>query len=258
MYLNDTFGDLLLDDLDVWWGHLETWPVDRPLVAHAEGPSAMTLVLMASYLGRPIHICHLSRRDEILMIRRAKDRGAPVTCEATPHHLFLDRENTAGWGWRAEVRPRLASPADRAALWEHLEVIDCFATDHAPHTPAEKQTGSPPPGFPGLETAVPLLLGAVHDGLMTLDDLVARLSVNPRRLFRVPEQENTYVEVDPDHRKVMRPEAAFSRSGWSPFAGWELRGAVSRVVLRGETAYDGAEVTAPPGFGNDVRDEEDL
>jgi carbamoyl-phosphate synthase/aspartate carbamoyltransferase/dihydroorotase len=257
MYLNDTFGDLRLDDLDVWWRHLETWPEDVPLVAHAEGPAAMTLVLMATYLDRPIHLCHVSRRDEILMIRRAKERGAPVTCEATPHHLFLDTEITAGWGWRAEVRPRIAPPQDRLALWEHLEIIDCFATDHAPHTVAEKESPNPPPGFPGLETVVPLFLGAIHDGRMTEADLVARLHDTPRRIFGLPEQADTYVEVDPDHAGVIRSVDHHTRSGWTPFEGWDAAGAVTRVVVRGTTVFENGEVLAPPGFGIDVRARED-
>jgi carbamoyl-phosphate synthase/aspartate carbamoyltransferase/dihydroorotase len=256
MYLNDTFGDLRLDDLDLWWRHLETWPPGRPLVVHAEGPAMATMILMGSYLERPVHICHLSRRDEILLIRRAKEHGAPVTCEATPHHLFLDSDITSGWGWRAEVRPRLATPADRAALWEHLEVIDCFATDHAPHTVEDKTGAAPPPGFPGLETALPLLLGAIHDGLMTIDDLVERLYTNPRRLFDLPAQDDTYVEIDPEQRWVVRPEAAQTRAGWTPFAGREMHGRVTRVVLRGSEVYRDGKVTGPPGSGRDIRERE--
>ncbi len=254
MYLNDTFGDLRLDDMDVWWRHLDGWPADRPLVAHAEGPMAMTLILMASYLERPIHLCHVSRRDEILMIRRAKERGAPVTCEATPHHLFLDTEITQGWGWRGEVRPRIAAPADREALWEHLEVIDCFATDHAPHTVAEKEGASPPPGFPGLETMVPLLLDAVHRDRLTIDDVVTRLSVNPRRIFGLPDQPGSFVEVDPDHRWTVRASESQTRSGWTPFEGWQIAGRVERVVIRGQEAYAGGRVIAPPGAGHDIRE----
>ena len=82
-----------------------------------------------------------------------------------------------------EVRPPLASQSDVDALWANLEVIDCFATDHAPHTLDEKESPKPPPGFPGLETALPLLLTAVADGRLTLDDLLLRMVTNPRRIF---------------------------------------------------------------------------
>src|SRR5690606_14895446 len=138
---------------------------------------------------------------EILLIRKAKERGLAVTCEVAPHHLFLTQEDLPRLGFgRSEVRPRLATPIDRDALWENLEVIDCFATDHAPHTAAEKDSENPPPGFPGLETALALLLEGVHAGRMSLDDLIARLHTNPRRIFGLPEQPDTFIEVDPDAR----------------------------------------------------------
>ncbi len=255
MYLNDTFGDLRLDDLDLWWQHLEAWPEDRPVVTHAEGPAAATMILMAQYLDRPVHLCHVSRRDEILMIRRAKERGGRVTCEVAPHHLFLDTEITDGWGWRAEVRPRIGPPSDRIALWEHLEVIDCFATDHAPHTLAEKQGDRTPPGFPGLETVVPLLLRAVDEGRMEVTDLETRLAANPRRIFGLPDQPDTEVGIVLEPTTIRGAEGR-SRAGWTPFEGWEVPGRIDRVVLRGTEVLAGGDVLAPPGFGSNVRERE--
>ena len=90
------------------------------------------------------------------------------------------------------------------ALWDNLDVIDCFATDHAPHTVAEKDGAKPPPGFPGLETALPLLLTAVDEGRMTIDELIARMVTNPRRIFSLPEQPDTWIEVDPDAEYEIR------------------------------------------------------
>jgi carbamoyl-phosphate synthase/aspartate carbamoyltransferase/dihydroorotase len=84
---------------------------------------------------------------------------------------------------RLEVRPRLATQDDVDALWENLDVIDCFATDHAPHTAEEKDSENPPPGFPGLETALPLWLTAVDSGRLTVDTLIEKMHTNPRRLF---------------------------------------------------------------------------
>lgn len=153
-----------------------------------------------------------------------------------------------------QVRPVLCSPADQQALWDNLDVIDVFATDHAPHTPAEKAGPNPPPGFPGLETILPLLLNAVHAGRMTMDDLIQRFHRNPRRIFNLPEQPNTYVEVDPDEEWVIPEQLAHSKAKWTPFAGMRIRGRVHRVVLRGEVAYIDGEVLAAPGFGQNVRD----
>ncbi|MFZ2486621.1 MAG: amidohydrolase family protein [Anaerolineae bacterium] len=253
LYLDQTFGPLRLDDMTLWMEHLAAWPANRPIVAHAEGRTLAAIILVAELYRRPVHLAHVSRREEILLIRAAKARGLPVTCEVTPHHLFLCDEDSTnlGEGW-CEVRPRLATAADRQALWDNLDVVDCFATDHAPHTVAEKAGPNPPPGFPGLETALPLLLTAVQEGRLTMDDLVARMATNPRHIFGLPAQPHTWIEVDPDAHWTVTASELRSRSGWTPFAGWPVRGRVRRVVLRGQTAYDGDTITAPPGFGQPI------
>src|SRR3972149_6444528 len=172
MYLDQPYGPLRLDGLYDLMRHFQTWPKASPIAVHAEGRSLAAALLLAALYDRTLHVCHVSRREEILLIRAAKERGFKVTCEVAPHHLFLTDDDLPRLGpGRAEVRPRLATAADRQALWENLAVIDCFATDHAPHTSAEKDGADPPPGFPGLETALPLLLGAVHDGSLTLEGL---------------------------------------------------------------------------------------
>ncbi len=254
MYLDQTFGPLRLDEMTDWSAHFANWPVTSPLVVHAEGRSIAAAILLASFHNRPVHIAHVALRDEILVIRAAKEHGLPVTCEVAPHHLFLSTDDIARIGeQRAEVRPRLASPADVQALWDNLAYIDCFATDHAPHTLAEKDGEKAPPGFPGLETALPLLLTAVHAGRLTLDDIILRCHINPRRIFNLPEQPDTWVEVDPDADWQISASQTFTRCGWTPFEGMPVRGRVQRVVLRGREACRDGEVTAQPGTGRDVR-----
>jgi carbamoyl-phosphate synthase/aspartate carbamoyltransferase/dihydroorotase len=250
-----TSGNLLrLDDMSLWMSHFAGWPLGSPVVAHAESRTLAAVILMASLHNRPVHLAHVSLREEILLIRLAKEKGLAVTCEVTPHHLFLTQDDIPSLApGRGEVRPRLASAADRTALWENLEVIDCFATDHAPHTLAEKDGPNPPPGFPGLETALPLLLTAVSEGRLTMDDLVLRMVTNPRRIFNLPEQPETWIEVDPDAAWEIRADRTFSRCAWTPFEGWKVRGRVRRVVLRGQEAFRDGQVLARPGFGQDVR-----
>lgn len=128
------------------------------------------------------------------MFSEAKERGWKVTCEVAPHHLLLRQDNLAD-GWR-EVRPKLAQTDDDVkALWENFKFIDCFATDHAPHTRAEKAQGEKaPPGFPSIEYMLPLLLTAVREGRFTMEELRVRLYDNPRRIFNLPVQPNTYIE----------------------------------------------------------------
>jgi len=254
MYLDQTYGPLRLDEMTLWMKHFETWPKDRPIVAHAESRTLAAVILMAALYDRPVHLAHVSLREEILLIRAAKEKGLQVTCEVTPHHLFLTLEDIPRLGQgRSEVRPRLATPADRQALWDNLEVIDCFATDHAPHTLAEKDGENPPPGFPGLETALPLLLTAVHEGRLSLEDLVQRMYDNPRRIFKLPEQPGTWIEVDLDHTWELRASEMQTRCGWTPFEGMRVCGRVRKVTLHGTIAYQDGTVLAPPGSGHNIR-----
>lgn len=257
MYLDQTYGELRLDSMTLWEGHFRHFPASSPLVVHAEGRTLAAAILFAALYQRPVHIAHVSRREEILLIRAAKARGLPVTCEVTPHHLFLCEEDIPSFAaehpGRAEVRPTLATRADQQALWENLDVVDCFATDHAPHTLAEKDSSNPPPGFPGLETMLPLLLTAVHEGRLTLDDLIQKLHHNPRRIFNLPEQPETWVEVDEHATWEICGRDQFTRCAWTPFEGWKVRGRVRRVLLRGREVYRDGQILAPPGFGKNIR-----
>jgi carbamoyl-phosphate synthase/aspartate carbamoyltransferase/dihydroorotase len=256
MYLDQTFGPLRLDDLDSLIQHMERWPAsqDRPILCHAEGRTVAACIMAGYLTGKHVHICHVSRKDEIELIRRAKAKGIKVTCEVTPHHFFLSEEDVPKIGpGRSEVRPRLAKNTDRAALRANLKVIDCFATDHAPHMLAEKDSPKPPPGFPGLETALPLYLELIREELITIDDLIDRTVNNPQKIFNLPVQPETWIEVDEDADWIVRGAETFTRCQWTPFEGWTLRGRVLRVVLRGTEVYRNGEVLAKPGFGRDVR-----
>ncbi|GAB0099418.1 Methylglyoxal synthase-like domain [Sergentomyia squamirostris] len=255
MYLNETFTTLHLKDMTVWQKHVAKWPKGAPLAVHAEKAAMGTMILLSSMYDRPVHICHVARKEEITLIRAAKEKGLKVTCEVCPHHLFLSTDDIPRIGEKcAEVRPILVSSEDQKALWENLEFIDVFATDHAPHTLDEKMnSGKAIPGFPGLETILPLLLNAVSEGRMTIEDLVNRFHRNPRKIFNLPEQPNTYVEVDIDETWEIPKMTRYCKSQWTPFAGMKVRGRVHRVVLRGEVAYVDGEVLAQPGFGENVR-----
>lgn len=265
MYLDSTFGELRLDDMTLWLEHFRQWPGPGPIVTHSESRSMAAAIWMAQLFNQPIHIAHVSLREEILLIREAKERGLKVTCEVCPHHLFLEKGGlplaNAGCaccagglpGGRAEVRPRLATKEDVDALWANLDVIDCFATDHAPHTLEEKDSGSPPPGFPGVETILPLMLTAAHEGRLTIEQIVEKMVTNPRRIFHLPEQSDTWVEVDENATYEIRAADMHSRCGWTPYEGWQVRGKVTKVVLRGQTAYQDGQVLAAPGYGKNIR-----
>ncbi|XP_078362371.1 multifunctional protein CAD-like isoform X2 [Oculina patagonica] len=254
MYLNETFTTLRLDEMSTWMKHLEQWPKHMPLVCHAEGRTTAAILLLAELADRPVHIAHVARKEEILVIRAAKEKGIQVTCEVSPHHLFLTEDDADRIGLkRVGVKPPLVTAEDQKALWDNIDVIDCFATDHAPHTLEEKDSEKPPPGFPGLETMLPLLLTAVHQGRLTIDDIILRLSTNPRKIFSLPEQKDTYVEVEIGEEWTIPSAMTYSKAQWTPFAGMKVNGCVRRVVLRGETAVIDGKVLATPGSGQDVR-----
>ena len=152
-----------------------------------------------------------------------------------------------------EVRPRLATQEDVDALWQNMDVIDCFATDHAPHTMQEKDSDNPPPGFPGLETILPLLLTAVSESRLTIPDLIAKMYTNPKRIFNLPDQPETWVEVDENETYVIKAAEQFTRCNWTPFEGWKVKGKVRKVVLRGRTAFEDGKILVEKGFGKNVR-----
>lgn len=264
MYLDSTFGELRLNDMTLWMPHFAKYPKDLPIVLHSESRTMAAGILFAAIYDRPVHIAHISLKEEILLIKAAKEKGVRVTCEVCPHHLFLTAQESPALGeglgvtgkGRSEVRPRLASQEDVDALWSNLDVIDCFATDHAPHTLEEKDSDNPPPGFPGLETLLPLLLTAVSEKRLTIDDIIQRSVINPRKIFNLPEQPETWVEVDEDAEYEIRAADQFTRCGWTPFEGWKVKGKVKKVILRGQTAFEAGKILVEQGYGKNVRQRE--
>jgi carbamoyl-phosphate synthase/aspartate carbamoyltransferase/dihydroorotase len=257
MYLDSTFGELRLDHMTLWMPHFVHYPKEYPIVLHSESRTMAAGILFAAIYDRPVHIAHISLKEEILLIKAARERGIKVTCEVCPHHLFLSRDDipalSSGHPGRGEVRPRLATREDVEALWQNMDVIDCFATDHAPHTVAEKDSDNPPPGFPGLETLLPLLLMAVSEGRLTMDDIIQRSVINPRKIFRLPEQPETWIEIDEHAEYEIRAVDQFTRCGWTPFEGWKVQGKVRKVVLRGKLAFEDGKILAAPGYGENIR-----
>ncbi len=249
IYLNDTFGTLRIETLSALRAHFVAWPKNRPIVLHAEQTNVAVSIALARVHGRSVHIAHVSRAEEIELIADAKAAGLDVTCEVAPHHLFLTEDDIPTLGAFGHMRPPLARPADRDALWAHIDVIDCIATDHAPHTRDEKAGESPPPGVPGLETTLPLMLTAVHDGRLTLDRLVELTSTWPAARFGIQTPGESQVEVEIGPAWVLPERGWRTAVDWSAFAGMTVRGRVVSTELRGQVVFDGNEVLAAPGSG---------
>ena len=197
---------------------------------------------LAAETGCRYHVCHISTRESVELIRQAKKSGVRVTCETAPHYLTLCEDDLQEDG-RFKMNPPLRSADDREALVEGLAdgTIDVVATDHAPHSAAEKTCGlqGSAMGIVGLETAFPVLYTRlVKSGTISLERLVEVLSTAPRRIFRLPEAPLDYVEADLDTPFVISSSGFASMGRATPFEGWEVYGLVCRTVYQGKTVYE--------------------
>ena len=236
IYCNHTTGGLLVEDEKHLDSIFASWESTKPILVHAEGELLMNVLALAKTYGRRLHVCHVSQAAEIALIRHAKIDTQPVTAGVTPHHLFLtekDREKLRAF---VSVKPEIRGAKDRGALWAGLEdgTIDIVESDHAPHTKEEKKSETPPFGVPGLETTVGLLMKAAREKKWLRSYFVPLLYENPKKIFNIPDQGKTYIELNPDKPYIMGEDGYETKCGWSPFDGWELYGKVQTVILRGK------------------------
>lgn len=199
-------------------------------------------VELAAETGCRYHVCHISTVESVDIIRQAKKSGVKVTCETAPHYLTLCEDDLQEDG-RFKMNPPLRTADDREALIEGLAdgTIDVIATDHAPHSAEEKSKGlaGSAMGIVGLETAFPVLYTRlVRTGRLSLDRLVEALATAPRRIFRLPEALEDWVEVDLDTPWTIRSGEFASMGRATPFEGWEVYGKVLRTVYHGKTVYN--------------------
>ena len=234
-----------IDELELVFN---AWFADKPILLHAEDETVVLGIEAARRTGRRTHFCHISNEQELAPILRAKEEGLPITCGATPHHLFLSTDDLAKLGPYGYMKGGLKSPRDQQFLWDHLDGIDIVESDHAPHTRAEKESSNPPAGVPGLETTLPLMLTAEAEGRLDRPRLLELLHTSPARIFGVTSDDTTYIEVDMSEYEI-RNEDLLTKAGWSPFAGRHVIGKVKRTVLRGDTVYENGRVLAQPGSG---------
>ena len=195
---------------------------------------------LAAQTGCGYHVCHISCKESVALIRQAKRDHIDVTCETAPHYLLLD-ENDLQEDGRFKMNPPLRAREDRLALLEGVQdgTIDMIATDHAPHSEAEKAKGLAGSAFGivGLETAFPLLYtGLVKTGELTLERLLELLTVNPRRRFSLPLTDG-YTLWDLERTFTVDPADFLSMGRATPFAGRTLSGVCLLTVANGKTAY---------------------
>jgi carbamoyl-phosphate synthase/aspartate carbamoyltransferase/dihydroorotase len=160
--------------------------------------------------------------------------------------LFLTSDDVQRLGVYGDMLPSLKTREDQEYLWDHLDDIDIFESDHAPHTREEKEAGAH--GVPGLETTLPLLLTAMKQGKITLEQIIDKCHTAPARIFNLPTDDTTSVEVDLSPY-VIKDEDLQTKCGWSPFSGQEVYGKVTKVTLHGKTVYENGKILAQPGEG---------
>jgi dihydroorotase len=205
-------------------------------------------ILLSELTGGHVHLCHMSTRGSVELIRRAKEKGLRVTAEACPHHFTLTHEACEGYNTNAKMNPPLREPEDREAIRQAIRsgTIDVICTDHAPHhyDAKEREFDDAPNGIIGLETALGLAVSELVDpGLLSLRDLVNRMSVMPARIFNLdggtlaPGAPGDVVVFDPAAEWLVRPEEFYSKSRNTPFAGRRLRGRAQATIVRGQLVF---------------------
>lgn len=214
--------------------------------AAAEDCGTAREIAAAASLGAPIHICHVSTKGSVELIRDAKARGVRVTAETCPHYLLLTDQALESQDADYRMNPPLRTEEDRLALIEGLQdgTLDAIATDHAPHSPEEKADFfKAPNGSIGMETSLAATLTALQ-GKMSLSEILEKMSVNPARILGIPGgtlREGTNADVvlfDPEKEWVVDPEKLHGKSKNTPFKGRKLKGKVVLTIFRGRVVYD--------------------
>ncbi len=202
-------------------------------------------IALSELTGARLHIAHVSTRGAVNLIREAKSRGVKVTCETAPHYFTLTEKTVDDYNTNAKMNPPLRSEDDLKAIIEGLKdgTIDVIATDHAPHEASEKDVefDKAPFGIVGLETSLPLTLKLVEDGIISLTEAIAKLTVNPARILNL-NKGTLSVDADADI-SIINPDSEWqiditrfkSKGKNSPFHGLKVKGLVNTVIINGKT-----------------------
>jgi len=219
----------------------------RGMPAASEEIMVVREILLAKLTGCPVHIAHVSTEGSVAFIRQAKDQGIPVTAETAPHYFSLDHRTVLGFNTNAKMYPPLREPKDVEAVKKGLSegAIDAIATDHAPHSPIEKDVAFDKASFGiiGLETALPLTLQLVREGVMDLPSAIGKLSCNPADILSIKggtveegkEADLTVIDLNKEY--VVAKEDFKSKSHNSPFIGWSMKGKAMLTMVGGRIVW---------------------
>ncbi len=210
-------------------------------------------IILSTYTGAHIHMQHISSKNAVELIRRAKARKIKVSAEAMPHHMALTDESLATYDTHFKMNPPLRTEEDRQALIEGVKdgTIDIVATDHAPHTNYEKdmEFDYAPNGIIGLETALPVTLGVlVREAKMKLPRVIDLMTRLPAKLFNLPagtlatDAAADICLFDPKEKWTYDARAGFSKSANSPWDGETLTGRIKTTIVNGRVVFNGKRI----------------
>ena len=221
----------------------------RGIPAIAEEAMTARDILIAEYTKSHVHIAHVSTRGSVRIIREAKKRGVKVTAETAPHYFTLTDEALQTYNTNLKVNPPLRSAADAAAIKGGLAdgTLDAIVTDHAPHARTDKELEFEyaANGISGLETSLGLSLRLVDEGVLSLPELIAKMSLNPARILKLPKgtletgADADITVINPQSNWTVDVKAFCSKGKNSPFHGWKMRGKAVLTIVGGEIKYDG-------------------
>lgn len=231
--------------------HLKAHSIKREVNA------VQRVVKLAKKTGSHIHFCHISAASSIKHIKRLKQH---ITCETTPHHIFLTKDVLRKCGNIALMNPPLRSRLNTTRLWHALndEWIDILASDHAPHALQEKKNENiweVSPGIPGLETTLPLMLTQVNNGRMSWGRLTQILATKPAEIFQLNRgfiktgSVADLVIVDVNQEYKIDSSKFYSKAKYSPFDGRKVKGKPIKTFVSGRLVYDSGEIVSEPGSG---------
>ncbi len=242
IFMNASTGNMLIEDEGILKNIMEFSKINT---IHAEEDNVKKAINIANSSGGEIYLCHISGENEIKQIK--ENKKVNVYAEVTPHHLFLTAKDQ---NRMVKMKPSLKKESDRKALWKALNdgIIDTIGSDHAPHTTEEK-ISSELFGVPGVETRLPLMLDAVNKGLLTLKRLVQTMCENPAMIFKIKNKgfikegnDGDFTIIGMKLRKGIRNDRLFTKCGWSPFDGREVKGWPTHTIVNGRIVYENGSV----------------
>lgn len=218
----------------------------RPAIA--EEIMIMRDAMLAEETGQPVHICHISTKKGVDIVRRYKKKGVKITCETCPQYFTITHEQVLLQGTMARVNPPLRPTSDVKGILEGVKdgTIDCIVTDHAPHSAEEKAKDleHAPSGMVGLETSLAITLTQLfHTGEMELEDIIRKMTINPAKLLHVKKgtlglgADADITIFDPYEEWTIDPEKFQSKGRNTPFGGMKVRGRVYYTIVGGKVIY---------------------